>query len=102
MEEYYTNLRGLLVKNGTIKINYIDFPKDIHSRHFSSLNYIQILSNGEKYKKRWLIYCRDLDKVFCFYYKLFNIISCTSKLTNKGSNDRRNLSTKLKIHEYLV
>jgi len=36
-----TNLRHLFVKQGSIKIYDIDFPKDIHYRHFSSSYYIQ-------------------------------------------------------------
>jgi len=94
-----TNLRDLLVEKVSIKITDIDFPKNIHSRHFSSSNYIQTLPNGEKYERRWLIYSRDLDRVFCFCCKLFNVVSCTSKLVNEGSNDWRNLSNKLKRHE---
>ena len=35
----------------------------------------------------------------CFLGKLFNVVSCTSKLANKGSKDWRNLSAKLKSHE---
>jgi len=80
-------LKNLLVENGPIKITKIYFLKDIHSRHFSSSNYIQTLPNGEKYERRWLIYSRDLDRVFCFCCKLFNIISRTSKLANEGSNN---------------
>jgi len=92
-------LRDLLVEKGPIKIIDIDFPKDIHSRHFSSSNYIQTFPNGEKYEKRWLIYSRDLDRVFYFCCELFNVVSRTSKLANEGSNDWRNLSNKLKRHE---
>ena len=88
-----------MVEKGPIKITDIDFPKDIHSRHFSSSNYIQTLPNGDKYERRWLIYSRDLDKVFCFWCKLFNVVFRTSKLANEGSNDWRNLSNKLKRHE---
>jgi len=94
-----TNLRDLLEEKCPIKITNIDFPKDIHSRHFSSSNYIQTFPNGEKYERRWLIYSRDLDRVFCFYCKLFNVVSHTSKLANEGSNDWRNISNKLKRHE---
>ena len=57
------------------------------------------MSNGEKYKRRWLIYFIDLDRVFCFCCKLFNVITCTSKLGNEGSRDWRNLSAKLKNRE---
>ncbi|KAL2989744.1 hypothetical protein AAZX31_11G155500 [Glycine max] len=77
----------------------MDFPKDKYSRHFSSSNYIQKLPNGEKHKRKWLIYSRDLDRVFCFCCKLFNVVSCTSKLANEGSKDWRNLRAKLKSPE---
>jgi len=64
-----------LVENDPIKVTSIDFSKDIHFRHFSSSNYIQTLPNGEKYQRRWLIYSRDL-------YRIFNVVSRTSKLAN--------------------
>ena len=57
------------------------------------------MSNGEKHERRWLIYSTDLDRVLCFCCKLFNVISCTSKLGTEGSRDWRNLSAKLKSHE---
>ncbi|KAL5169782.1 Zinc finger MYM-type protein 5 [Glycine soja] len=77
----------------------MDFPKDKYSRHFSSSNYIQKLLYGKKHERNWLIYSRDLDRVFCFCCKLFNVVSCTSKLVSEGSKDWRNLSAKLKSNE---
>jgi len=92
-------LRDLLVENDPIKVIDMDFPKDKYSRHFSSSNYIQKLLYGKKHERNWLIYSRDLDRVFCFCCKLFNVVSCTSKLVNEGSKDWRNLSAKLKSNE---
>ena len=44
----------------------------------------------------------DLNSgVFCFCCKLFNVVSCTSKLANECSKDWRNLSAKLKSHEIM-
>ena len=41
MEEYWYKFERFICKKYSIKINDIDFPKDIHSRKFSSSNYIQ-------------------------------------------------------------
>ena len=41
----------------------------------------------------------ELDSVFCFYCKLFNLESCTNQLANQGTNDWRYLSGKIKRHE---
>ncbi|XP_075091514.1 uncharacterized protein LOC142171720 [Nicotiana tabacum] len=96
-----TKLRDLLVENGPIRIIDTNFPNDTFSRYFSTTHYIQKLVNGERHDRRWLVYSKDLDKVFCFCCKLFSLSSgtCSSKLASEGSNDWRNISTKLKTHE---
>ncbi|XP_070032673.1 uncharacterized protein [Nicotiana tomentosiformis] len=96
-----TKLRDLLVEKGPIKITNIDFPKDKFLRHFSTINYIQKLANGGRHERRWLVYSKDMDKVFYFCCKLFNTTSsfCSSKLASDGSNEWRNISAKLKAHE---
>ncbi|XP_022023455.1 zinc finger MYM-type protein 5-like [Helianthus annuus] len=68
-----TNLRDFLVEKGPIKIDSHDFPKDEHSRSFSPSLYMQKMANGEKYERKWLIYSIELDKVFCFCCKLFDV-----------------------------
>ena len=65
------NFIDLLVEKGSIRGNMVDFPKNSENRHFSSTYYIRHLSNGEKSDRKWLIYFVSLDKVFCFYCKLF-------------------------------
>ena len=57
------------------------------------------MANREKHERRWLVYSKDLDRIFYFYYKLFNSVSSISKLVNVGSRDWRNFSAKLKSHE---
>ncbi|KAJ1254500.1 hypothetical protein BS78_K048800 [Paspalum vaginatum] len=46
-------------------------PKNIYSRRFSALFYTRILSNGEEYDGDWLVYSKELDRVFCFSCKVF-------------------------------
>ena len=92
-------MRDLLIEKDPIRIDDIDFPKDEFSRYFSIIYYIQKLINGEKHERKWLVYSKDLDIVFYFYYKLFNSASSISKLANVGTRDWRNLSAKLKSYE---
>jgi hypothetical protein len=46
-------------------------PKDRYSRRFSALFYTRDLSNGEQCDRDWLVYSKDLDRVFCFGCKIF-------------------------------
>ncbi|KAG7982756.1 hypothetical protein I3843_04G069800 [Carya illinoinensis] len=71
-----TKLRDLFVENGPIRYNDINFPKDENFRHFSTTYYIRKLSNGEKHDRK-----------------------CISQLANEGTDEWKNLSAKLKIHE---
>ena len=63
------------------------------------------MPNGEKHERKWLVYSTNLDKVFCFYGKLFNVVCYTSKLAKEG-RDWRNFSVKLKnnviIDEHII
>jgi hypothetical protein len=45
--------------------------RDKYSRRFSSLFYNRILPNGELCDRDWLVYSKELDRVFCFGCKLF-------------------------------
>ena len=60
---------------------------------------MQKIPNGEKYERTWLVYSIDVDKVFCFCCKLFNVNTSTCSLAHKGNNDWNNISSILKRHE---
>jgi hypothetical protein len=73
--------------------------KDRFSRRFSLLFYNRILSNGESCDKDWLVYSKELDRVFCFSCKLFTKRHRKGKLANEGYNDCSHLGNRLKEHE---
>ena len=82
--------RDLSIKKG---------PKDRYSRRFFALFYTRFLSNGEHCDRYWLVYSKELDRVFCFGCKLFTKGHRKGQLANEGCNDWIHLSTRLKEHE---
>ena len=70
--------RDLSIKKG---------PKDRYSRRFSALFYTRFLSNGEHCDRDWLVYSKELDRVFCFGCKLFTKGHRKGQLANEGCND---------------
>ncbi|XP_062020802.1 uncharacterized protein LOC133737211 [Rosa rugosa] len=92
-------MRDLLVEKGPIRETNIVFPKDNLNRG-SSLDYFsQKMSNGELSDRKWLVYSKDLDKVFCFCCKVVRKAHSRSQLANEGINDWKHLGDKLKQHE---
>ena len=94
-----SNLKELLVSKGVVRETNINYPKDKFSRHFSNEHYARKLRNGDSYDRKWLIYSKELDKVFCFCCKLFKNARSRSQLASEGINDWKHLSNTLKFHE---
>jgi hypothetical protein len=74
-------------------------PKDGHSRRFSAYHYTRILSNGEHCDRDWLVYSKELDRIFCFGCKLFTKGYRKGHLATEGFNDWIHLGIRLKEHE---
>ncbi|TVU24144.1 hypothetical protein EJB05_26545, partial [Eragrostis curvula] len=74
-------------------------PKDKTSRRFSATAYTRVHPNGEMSDRKWLVYRKELDKVFCFGCKLLRKGLGKGQLVNEGLNDWHHLTHRLKEHE---
>lgn len=82
--------RGLSIKHG---------PTNKISRKFSASAYSRVLPNGETCGREWLVYSKELDKIFCFCCKLLRKGLVRGSLANEGFNDWIHLSSRLQQHE---
>ena len=89
----------LAIKGPNRDLTFKKGPKDKFGRRFLSSCYIRTLSNGEKCNREWLVYAKELDKVFCFCCKLFNKGSRKGKIVNEGFDDWSHLCNRLTEHE---
>jgi hypothetical protein len=89
----------LLLKGPKRDLSIQKGPKDKFSRRFSAAHYTRILPNKEKRDRDWLVYCKELDRAFCFCCKLLKKGQGKGHLQNEGFSDWAHISTRLKEHE---
>ena len=70
-------------------------PHDALGRHFFTTLYIRTLSNMEKCDREWLVYSKELDKIFCFCCKVFKTGAMRGALPNEGYVDWHHVTTSL-------
>ncbi|GJR40008.1 52 kDa repressor of the inhibitor of the protein kinase-like protein [Tanacetum coccineum] len=80
------------------KVNYNIFDVRVWDGLRSNMKE-ELLRNGDSIDRKWLVYSKELNKVFCFCCKLFKIAISKSQLSNVGRNDWKHLSIALKNHE---
>ncbi|TYH13180.1 hypothetical protein ES288_A06G123500v1 [Gossypium darwinii] len=78
--------RDILVEKRPIREINLNFPLNNNNKHFSYAYFSRKLNNGEISDRKWLVYSKHIDKVFCF-------------CSNKGLIYWKHISERLKQHE---
>jgi hypothetical protein len=89
----------LATKGPKRDLSIVNGPKDKTSRCFTANLYTRVLSNGEKCNRDWLVYSKELGRVFCFCCKIFKIGIGRGQLANEGFSSWGHVGERLKEHE---
>ncbi|KAK2425520.1 zinc finger MYM-type protein [Trifolium repens] len=89
----------LATKGPKRDLSIVKGPKDKTSRRFTANLYTRVLSNGEKCDRDWLVYSKELDRVFCFCCKIFRRGLGKGQLANKGFSTWKHVGERLREHE---
>ncbi|XP_050915557.1 uncharacterized protein LOC127130628 [Lathyrus oleraceus] len=93
-------LIDLLVVKGSKRDNSIvKGPRDSLNRRFTANLYTRALTNGEVCDRDWLVYSKELDRVFCFCCKVFKNEIVRGQLANEGYSDWVYVGERIKEHE---
>lgn len=76
-----------------------EYPKNHQMRHFSNEFFYRCADNGERVKRRWLVYSNESDAVFCFCCRIFESKSKSQLGQKSGLNDWKHLGERLRAHE---
>jgi hypothetical protein len=57
------------------------------------------MNNGGLHDRKWLVYSKHIDIVFCFCCKIFKSINCESSFAHDGFRNWRHISERLAEHE---
>ncbi|XP_058781996.1 uncharacterized protein LOC131656268 [Vicia villosa] len=93
-------LIDLLVMKGPKRDNSISKgPRDSLNRRFTANLYTRALANGEMCDRDWLVYSKELDRLFCFCCKVFKNGIGKGQLANEGYSDWVHVGARIKEHE---